>query len=92
MRFQSELERLATLDADTIVHVCSSPAALTELIDDAVDECIEYDELADDHLASEARDDAAFCRQEAAAWRATASLLRLMAADTRDERRQAGAA
>lgn len=79
MRYQSELERLTTLDAETIVRVCSSPCAVVELIDQAVDECIEFDELADEHLVSGSDDHAAYCRQEAAAWRATAAVLRMLA-------------
>lgn len=87
MRYQSDLERLTTLDGDTIIAVCASPDAVGGLIDDAVDECIEYDELADEHLAAGADDEAAYCRQEAAAWRATVTLLRTIAHDagaTRD--------
>ncbi|MEE4024153.1 hypothetical protein V1Y59_13795 [Gordonia sp. PKS22-38] len=91
MRYQPDLERLMTLDGDTIVRVCSSPRSAVELIDEALDECIAFDELADEHLASGADDDASYCRQEAAAWRATASLLRVIAAE-RAERRAAGAA
>ncbi len=81
MRYQSELERLTTLDADTIVRACSSPGAVVELIDQAVDECIEFDELADEHLMTGSDDDAAYCRQEAAAWRATAAVLRMLSRD-----------
>ncbi len=87
MRYQSDLERLMTLDGDTITVVCASPDAVVGLIDEAVDEYIEFDELADEHLASGADDEAAYCRQEAAAWRATVTLLRTIAHDagaTRD--------
>ncbi|NED68402.1 hypothetical protein G3I15_46490, partial [Streptomyces sp. SID10244] len=52
MRYQAELERLTTLDADAISRACSSREAVMELIEVAIDECVEYDELADEHLAT----------------------------------------
>ena len=92
MRYQSDLERLMTLDGETIARVCSSPEAVADLIDNAVDECLEFDELADDHLSAGADEDAVYCRQEAAAWRATVSLLRVIARDSGARRPVTGAA
>ncbi|GAA3699188.1 hypothetical protein [Gordonia hankookensis] len=93
MRYQAELERLTTLDADAISRACSSREAVMELIEVAIDECIEYDELADEHLATGDHEDAAYCRQEAAAWRATTAVLQTLGAATfRPRRRSAGAA
>ncbi|MYR08626.1 hypothetical protein GTV32_20980 [Gordonia sp. SID5947] len=93
MRYQAELENLTTLDALAITRACSSPEAVMELIDEAVDECIEFDELGDEHLAAGEHEHAAFCRQEAAAWRATAAVLRSLArSHARTERRTAGVA
>ncbi|MGC4961771.1 hypothetical protein [Gordonia sp. DT101] len=100
MRYQAELERLATLDADAISRACSSPDAVMSLIDIAIDECIEYDELADEQFATGDHEHATFCRQEAAAWRATTTVLRSLsrslagsrAATNRPPRRSEGAA
>ncbi|MFW0783870.1 hypothetical protein AAFP35_05065 [Gordonia sp. CPCC 206044] len=78
MRFQPELERLATLDADTIDRACSTPECLPDLIGTAVDEYLAFDEYADAHFAAGDIDEATLCRQEAAAWRATVAVLRSM--------------
>ncbi|MXP20370.1 hypothetical protein GIY30_03240 [Gordonia sp. HNM0687] len=92
MRYQSDLERLMTLDGEAIVRVCTSPEAVVDLIAEAVDECLEFDELADEHLSSGNDEQAAYCRQEAAAWRATVSLLRVIADDPDARRTVSGAA
>ncbi|WP_040510016.1 hypothetical protein [Gordonia soli] len=78
MRYRSDLELLVTLDASAIERACTSPDCLPELISLAIDESLEFDDCAD--LATSSGDDAAaaFCTQEAAAWRATAALLREM--------------
>ncbi|MEO9327897.1 hypothetical protein [Gordonia aurantiaca] len=81
MRYRSDLERLATLDAAAIEAVCTDCTTLDEFIACAVDESIEHDALADEAEARDDVEEAAFLRQEAAAWRATARLLRGIAAD-----------
>lgn len=92
MAYRQELERLATLSADTIERVCAAPSAAAELVEHAVDECIDYDERADEHLLAGDSESAAFCRQEAAAWRATIPVLREIAAAPADAARAEGVA
>ncbi|MFW0795423.1 hypothetical protein AAFP30_16550 [Gordonia sp. CPCC 205515] len=84
MSYRAELERLATLDADTIDRVCAAPPLAADLIEGAVDDCIDFDERADEYLLSGDAGAAAFCRQEAAAWRATVVVLRAIAAAPSD--------
>ncbi|MHC3003758.1 hypothetical protein [Gordonia sp. GN26] len=81
MRYRSDLERLATLDAAAIERACADCTTLDELIGCAVDEHLEFDALADEAEACDEHEHAAFLRQEAAAWRATVRLLRTIAAD-----------
>lgn len=76
MRHRSDLECLATLDAATIQRVCSSTDDARRALERAVDEYLEMDALADELLADGARDEADYHRQEAAAWRATVTVLR----------------
>ncbi len=92
MRYQSELERLTTLDAATIRLACSSSGSLPGLIADAVDRCIAFDDRADEESAAGHDDEASLCRQEASAWRATAATLRAMGADAHTAGHEAGAA
>lgn len=81
MRYRSDLERLATLDADTIVAVCTGRAALGDLLTHCVDESLELDELADEAFLANDDEHAGYYRQEASAWRATLTVLRMVAAD-----------
>ncbi|WP_168699341.1 hypothetical protein [Gordonia paraffinivorans] len=81
MRYRSDLERLATLDAAAIEAVCTDCTTIDEYIACAVDKSIEHDALADEFEAFDEPEEAAFLWQEAAAWRATARLLRTVAAD-----------
>lgn len=81
MRYRSDLERLATLDAAAIERACTDCTTLDEFIGCAVDEHLELDALADEAEMLEDPEHAAFLRQEASAWRATVRLLRTIAAD-----------
>ncbi|MGV9712159.1 hypothetical protein ACWDTI_16020 [Gordonia sp. NPDC003424] len=92
MSYRAELERLATLDAETIARVCATPSLAAALIAAALDECIDYDERADDLQLTGNDEHAAFCRQEASAWRATVTVLREIAAAPPGTRRIEGVA
>lgn len=81
MRYRSDLERLATLDAEAIERACTDCTTLDELLACAVDEYLEHDVLAEEAEACGDEEHAAYLRQEAAAWRATARLLRTIAGD-----------
>ncbi|MBD0861088.1 hypothetical protein IA539_07645 [Gordonia sp. zg691] len=81
MRFRSDLERLATLDAAAIEVACTDCTTVGELISCAVDEYLEFDILAEEAEACGEKEHAVFLRQEAAAWRATVRVLRMIAAD-----------
>ena len=60
MRYRPDLERLATLDAARIDLACTSPDAIRDLIDHALDEALEHEVSADDAYA---RGDADECRR-----------------------------
>ncbi|GAA1479747.1 hypothetical protein GCM10009624_01870 [Gordonia sinesedis] len=81
MRYRSDLERLATLDADTIVLACTERSVVADLVTRCLDESLELDELAEHADGAGDDDRAAYYRQEAAAWRATVTVLRAIGAD-----------
>jgi hypothetical protein len=83
MRYRSDLERLATLDAAAIEEACTDCTTVDELVACAVDEYLEFDVAAEEAEARGDDEHAAFLHQEAAAWRATVRVLRQMAADSR---------
>ncbi|MCT1352669.1 hypothetical protein P9A14_18760 [Gordonia hongkongensis] len=85
MRYRSDLERLATLDAAAIEVACTDCTSVGELIDCAVDEYLEFDVAADEAEARGHDEHAAYLRQEAAAWRATVRVLRMIGAESGSE-------
>lgn len=86
MRYRSDLERLATLDAATIEMACTDSTAVADLIAHGVEEYLEYDLHADEAEAAGDTDLAHFYRQEASAWRSTVATLRMMAVEPADRR------
>ncbi|MFE0751723.1 hypothetical protein [Gordonia sp. NPDC058843] len=92
MRYRSDLERLATLDAAAIEVACTDCTTVGELVARAVDEYLEFDIAAEEAEARGDDEHAAYLRQEAAAWRATVRVLRMMAADAGHGGRRHGAA
>ncbi|GAA4659407.1 hypothetical protein [Gordonia humi] len=78
--YRSELERLMTLASDEIEAACRGDR-LSSLITRCADENLELSELADDAAAQCDVDRHSFYAQEAAAWRATAQVLRTMTRD-----------
>ena len=80
MQYRSELERLMTLTAEDIDAACRGER-LGVLITNCFDEHLELAELADEAAAKSDADAHSYYSQEAAAWRATAQLLRRLAAD-----------
>lgn len=78
--YRSELERLMTLDADAVDAACRGDR-LQSLITRCIDEHLELSELADEAAAAADIDAHGFYAQEAAAWRATATILREMTTD-----------
>ncbi|MGV9826404.1 MULTISPECIES: hypothetical protein [unclassified Gordonia (in: high G+C Gram-positive bacteria)] len=80
MRFRSDFERLATLDAETIARVLderrTDTAALMSIVTDCLDESLDLDAEADEAECRDDTDRAAYLRQEASAWRATVTALR----------------
>lgn len=78
MRFRSDLEQFMTLDAATITSACTRPESLRDIIVDCLDESLDLDDRADAAAASGDDELEAFYRQEAAAWRATVRVLRVM--------------
>lgn len=80
MRFRSDLERLTTLDAETITRACTDRAAIAGIVTYCLDESLELDDLAERAAATGDDDHAGYYRQEAAAWRATVTVLRTMGA------------
>lgn len=62
------------------------------MIDDALDECLDLEERADEYLLAGDLDHAAYCRQEAAAWRATVTVLRALSARSPNARRESDVA
>ncbi|MCF8589722.1 hypothetical protein [Gordonia liuliyuniae] len=89
--YRSELERLMTLASDDVNAACRGES-LQSLITRCVDEHLELSELADDSAHTCDVDAHAFYVQEAAAWRATAQVLRTMSADSSLARDAQGAA
>lgn len=79
MYYRAELERLATLDAETIERLCADPSAATSLIASAIDEYLSLEDQADDAMDVDL-EHSHYCSQEAAAWRATVTLLRRISA------------
>ncbi|MEP9390940.1 hypothetical protein ABLE92_21095 [Gordonia sp. VNQ95] len=88
MRLRSELELLATLDAATIGALCADHTLIPAVITDCLDESWECDDLADAAQAAGDDDLADFHRQEAAAWRATARVLRSATPEIRSGERR----
>ncbi|MGW8815352.1 hypothetical protein [Gordonia terrae] len=82
MRYRSDLERLATLDAAAIEVACTDCTSVGEFIACAVDKYLEFDVAAEEAEARGDDEHAAFLRQEAAAWRATVRVLRMMIAES----------
>lgn len=81
--YRADLERLATLDASSITLACTEVESLPALIAHCVDEHLELDILADDAEFCADAEHAVYLRQEAAAWRSTATLLRVIATTAR---------
>ncbi|MEJ9077457.1 MULTISPECIES: hypothetical protein [Gordonia] len=78
--YHDDLERLMTLSTADIADACRGDR-LQGLITQCYDEHLELAELADDAAAEGDLDAHGFYSQESAAWRATAQILRTMAAD-----------
>lgn len=89
--YRSELERLMTLGSDDIEAACRGDR-IRSLITRCTDEHLELSELADEAVDACDIDAHAFYAQEAAAWRATAQVLRTMAACAPSTRNALGAA
>lgn len=73
---RTELERLATLDTDTIDAALLGARALYPLISEAVDQYLDLDDQADAAFAAGNTDDTMYLHQEASAWRATVTVLK----------------
>ena len=81
MRHRLELEALVTLDAATIEAVCADPSAIPAALELSTGEFVTFDELAETARTDGDTEKADFCRQEAAAWRATERALRRVLAE-----------
>ncbi len=81
MRYRLELEGLVTLDAATIDTICEAPADAGGFLDSCVAQIVEFEEFADLAEADGDAERADFCRQEAAAWRATVRALKRIATE-----------
>ncbi|GED99766.1 hypothetical protein nbrc107696_02130 [Gordonia spumicola] len=88
--YRSDLERLMTLSTSDVDAACRGER-LVSLTTRCFDEHLELAELADEAAAAGDLDAHGYYSQEGAAWRATAQILRTMAADPM-LRRTAGAA
>ncbi|WOC11639.1 hypothetical protein [Gordonia sp. MP11Mi] len=89
--YRSELERLMTLASDDVDAACRGER-LPSLMTRCVDEYLELSELADESATACDVDAHAYYAQEAAAWRATARVLRSLSTDTSLARDAQGAA
>ena len=78
--YRSDLERLLTLSSADVESACRGER-LDSLTTRCFDEHLELSELADEAAAAGDLDAHGFYSQEGAAWRATAQILRGMAAD-----------
>lgn len=93
MTYRRDLERMTTLSSQDIGDACRGER-LPALINQCIDELLELTELADEALSDDQIDEYLMFTQEVSAWRETAQLLRLMAADDslRPSRTRLGAA
>ncbi|MBM7365906.1 hypothetical protein [Gordonia hydrophobica] len=93
MTYRRDLERMTTLSSRDIGDACRGDR-LPGLINRCIDELLELTELADEALSDDRIEEYLMYTQEVSAWRETAQLLRLMAADEslRGARNRRGAA